>query len=92
LPGLPGGFDPQLASASGASVRLGGQQPGVQVGRFAAAVRGLAQPGAVGSFPLTEHQVIGLALDRLAELEAECSGAGAPPAAGRLSSGSLAWM
>jgi hypothetical protein len=53
---------------------------------------GLAQPGAVGSFPLTEHQVIGLALDRLAELEAECSGAGAPPAAGRLSSGSLAWM
>ena len=87
LPGLPGCLDPQLASAFGGGVRLGGQQPGVQVGGFAAAVGGPAQLGAVGSFALTEQQVVGLALDRLAGLEAEGLGAGAPPAAGRLSSG-----
>ena len=85
LPGLPGGFDPQLVLAFGGGVRLGGQQPGVQVGGFAAAVGGLAQRGAVGGFALAEQQVVGLALDRLAGLEAEGLGAGAPPAAGRLS-------
>ena len=84
LPGLPGGLDPQLALAVGGGVRLGGQQPGVQVGGFAAAVGGLAQPGAVGGFALAEQQVIRATLDRLAGLEAECLGAGAPPAAGRL--------
>ena len=87
MPGLPGGFDPQLASAFGGGVRLGGQQPGVHVGGFAAAVGRLAQPGAVGGLTLAEQQVVGLALDRLADLEAERLGAWAPPAAGRLPSG-----
>ena len=73
--------------AFGGGVRLGGQQPGVQVGGFAAAVGWLAQPGAVGGFALAEQQVVGFALDRLAGLEAEGLGAGAPPAAGRLAAG-----
>ena len=87
LPGLPGSFDAEFVLAAGGGVRLGSQQAGVQVGGFAAAVGGLAQLGAVGSFALTEEQVIGLALDPLADLQAERLGAGAPPAAGRLSSG-----
>jgi len=84
LPGLPRGFDPQLVLASGGGVRLGGQQAGVQVGGFAAAVRGPAQRGAVWSLALAEEQVVRLALDPLAGLEAERLRAGAPPAAGRL--------
>ena len=84
LPGLPGGFDPQFVLASGGGVRLGGQQAGVQVGGFAAAVGGPAQRGAVGGLALAEQQVVGLALDCLAGLEAEGFRAGAPPAAGRL--------
>jgi len=68
-------------------VRPGGQQPSIHVSGFAADVRGLAQPGAVGGLTLAEQQVVGLALDRLAGLEAERPGAGAPPAAGRLPSG-----
>ena len=57
---------------------------GVQVGGFAAAVGWPAQRGAVGGLALAEQQVVGFALDRLAGLEAEGFGAGAPPAAGRL--------
>jgi hypothetical protein len=68
-------------------VRLGGQQPGVQSRGFAAAVWAPAQRGAVGGLALAEQQVVGLALDPLAGLEAERLGAGAPPAAGRLAAG-----
>ena len=84
LPGLPGGFDPQLVLASGGGVRLGGQQAGVQVGGFAAAIGGPAQRGAVGGLALAEEQVVRVAFDPLAGLEAEGFRAGAPPAAGRL--------
>ena len=83
---MPGGFDPQLVLAFGGGVRLGGQQRGVQVGGFAAAVGGPAQRRSVGGLALAEEQVVGLALDPLALLEAEGLGAWAPPAAGRLSS------
>ena len=85
LPGLPDGLGPQLALAFGGGVRLGGQQLRVQVGGFAAAARRPAQLGAVRGFALAEQQVIRLALDRLAGLEAERLRAGAPPAAGRFS-------
>ena len=84
LPGLSDRFGPQLALAFGGGVRLSGQQPGVQVSGFAAAARGPAKLGAVRGPTLTEQQVIRFAFDRLAGLEAECFGAGAPPAAGRL--------
>jgi len=86
LPGLPGGFDPQLMLAPGGGVRLGGQQLRVQVGGLAAAIGRPAQRGAVGSLALAEEQVVRLALDPLAGLEAERFRAGAPPAARRLSS------
>ena len=85
MPGLLGGFDPQFVLAVGGGVRLGGQQPGVQVRGFPAAVRRPAQWGAVGSLALAEQQVVRLALDPLAMLEAERFRARAPPAAGRLS-------
>ena len=85
LPGPADSLGPQLALAFGGGVRLGGQQPGVQVGGFAAAARGPAQLSAVGAFALAEQQVIRLTLDRLAGLEAERLGAGAPPPARRLS-------
>ena len=54
LPGLPGGLDPQLAATFGGGVRLGGEQPGVQVGGFPATVRCPAQPGPIGSLTLAE--------------------------------------
>ena len=85
LPGLADSLGPELALAFGGGVRLGGQQRGVQVGGLAAAARRPAQLGAVGGFALAEQQVIRFALDPLAGLEAERLGAGAPPAAGRLS-------
>ena len=92
LPASPGGFDPQLVLAFGGGVRFGGQQRGVQVGGFAPAVGGPAQRRFVGGLALAEEQVVRLALDPLARLEAERLSAWAPPAAGRLSSLSLAWM
>ena len=52
LPGLPGGFDPQLVPALGGGVRLGGQQPGVDVRGFPAVARRPAQRGAVRGFAL----------------------------------------
>ena len=82
LAGLLDGLGPQLALAFGGGVRLGGQQPGVQVGGFAAVVWRPAELGAVGGLALAEQQVVRLALDRLAGLEAEGPRAGAPPAAG----------
>jgi hypothetical protein len=87
LPGLSGGFDPQLVLASGGGVRFSGQEAGVQAGGFAAGVGGPAQCGAVRGLALAEQQVVGMALDRLAGLQAERFRAGAPPAAGRLAAG-----
>jgi hypothetical protein len=84
LAGLPGGFDPQFAAAFGGGMRLGGQQLRVQVGGFAAVSRWAAELGAVGSLPLTEQQVIRLALDPLAIVEAERFRAWTPPASRRL--------
>jgi len=84
LPRLLDGFGPQLTLAFGGGVRLGGQQRGVHVGRFAAIAWRPAQPGAVGGLALAEQQVIRLALDPLARLEAKGPGARAPPASGRL--------
>ena len=87
LPGLLDGLGPELAFAFGGGVRLGGQQLRVQVGGFAAAVRRPAQPGSIRSFTLAEEQIVRFALDRLAGLEAQGSGARAPPAARRLTAG-----
>ena len=81
LAGLPDGLGPQLAFALGGGVRLGGQQQRVQVGGFAAVTRAPAELGAIGGLALAEQQVIRLALDPLARLEAEGSRARAPPAA-----------
>jgi len=82
LPRFPDGLGAEFALALGGGVRLGGQQRGVQVGGLAAAARRAAELGAVGGFALAEQQVVRLARDSLAVLEAERSGAGAPPAAG----------
>jgi hypothetical protein len=87
LPGLPDRLDPQLALTFGGSVRLGGQELGVQVGSFAAITWRPPQPGAIRSLALTEQQVIRLALHPLPELEPERLRAGSPPPAGRFSPG-----
>jgi hypothetical protein len=58
-------------------VRLGGQQPCVQVGGFAAAARRAAELCAIGGPAFAEQQVVRLALDRLARLEPERFRAGA---------------
>ncbi len=86
LPGLTGGLDAELVLASGGGVRLGGQQPGVQAGGFAAAVWWLAERGTVGGLSFAEQQLVGFTLDPVAGLKAEGPGAGTPPAAGRLAS------
>jgi hypothetical protein len=82
---LAGRLGPQLTLALGGGVRLGGQQLRVQVSSLPAAVRGPAQLGAVRGLALAEQQVIRLAVDPLARLEAEGLRAWTPPAAGRLS-------
>jgi hypothetical protein len=84
LPSLLDGLGPQFAAAFGGGVRLGGQERGVQVGGFAAVARRAAELSAVGGLTLAEQKIVRLALDGLARLEAERSGAGAPPAAGWL--------
>jgi hypothetical protein len=63
LPGLPGGLNAQLVPTFGGGMRLGGQQPGVDVRGFPAVTRRLAQLGAVWGFALAEQQVIRAALD-----------------------------
>jgi hypothetical protein len=73
-------------------MRLAGQQPGVQVGGFPAAAGGPSEGCAVWGFALAEQQVVRAAFDELAVLEAKSFRAGTPPAAGRLSPLSLAWM
>ena len=73
-------------------MRLGGQQVSVQIGRLAVAIRVPTELGTVGRLALPEQQVVRLALYPLAGLEAEGLSAGAPPAAGRFSPLSVAWM
>ena len=68
-------------------MRLGSQQLRVQVGGFAAVAWRAAELGAAGRLALAEQQVVRLAVDGLAGLEAERPGPWAPPAAGRLSPG-----
>ncbi len=87
LPGLLDGLGAEFAFAVGGGVRLGGQQLGVQVGGLAAVTRRPAERGAVGCLSLAEQQIVRFALDGLAGLEAERSGAGSPPAAGWFSPG-----
>ena len=87
LPRLLDGLGLKLAFTFGGSVRLGGQELGVQVDGFAAVAWRAAELSAVGSFTLAEQKIVRLALDGLAGLEAERSGAGAPPAAGWFSPG-----
>ncbi len=92
LPGFPDGLGAQLAFAFGGGVRLGRQQLSVHVIGFPAITWRPAQPGAIRGFALTEQQIVRFALDRLAGLESERSGAGSPPPAGWFSPVSLAWM
>jgi hypothetical protein len=87
LPGFPDGLGAELALAFGGGVRLADQQLRVQVSGFAAVTWRPAQLGTVRCLPLAEQRIVRLALDCLAGLEAERSGAGAPPAAGRFSPG-----
>jgi hypothetical protein len=82
LAGLAGSLEAEFAFAFGGGVRLGGQELGVQVGGLAAVGGRAAQRGAVGGFALAEQQIVWLALDRLAGLQAEGLDAWAPPAAG----------
>ena len=63
------GFVPQFAAAVGGGMRLGGQQPGIDVRRFPAAARRPAQRRAVRGFTLPEHQIIRSALDDLTRLQ-----------------------
>ena len=92
LPRLLDGLEAQVAAAFGGRVRLGGQQPGVEVGGFAGVGRGPAELSAVGGLPLAEQQVIGFAIYLLAGFEAEGLSARAPPVAGGSPPLSLAWM
>ena len=72
LPRLLYGVDAQLAVALGSGMRLGGQQPGVDVRRFPV-IRGRpAQLGAIRGLALPEQQVIGVVIDQLARRQAEC--------------------
>jgi hypothetical protein len=72
------------APALGGGVRLGGQQPGVDVRGFPATARRPAQRGAVRGLALPEQQVITIGVDHLARLQAQRLRARAPPVAGRL--------
>ena len=68
-------------------MRLSGQELSVEVGGFAAVIRVPAELGAVGGLALAEQQVVRLALDPLAALEAESLCTWAPPPARWLSPG-----
>ena len=76
---------PQLTSAFGGGVRLGGQQRRVHVSGLAAAGGWPAQRGTVRGLALAEQQIVRFALDPLTVPEAERFGARSPPAARRLS-------
>jgi hypothetical protein len=62
-------------------MRLGRQQPGVDIRSFPAIGWRPAELGAVRRFALAEQQVIRFALDHLARLQAQRLRARAPPAA-----------
>ena len=85
LTGLLDSFGPQLALAFGGGMRLGGQQLRVQVSGFTAIARRPAQLGAIRGLALAEQQLIRLALDHLARLQAKSPRTGTPPAARRFS-------
>jgi hypothetical protein len=85
LPCLAGGLEAQVTAPLGGSVRLGSQQSFVQAGGLTATGRRPAQRGTVGGLALAEQQIVGLAFDGLAGLEAEGLSAWSPPAAGWLS-------
>jgi hypothetical protein len=68
-------------------VRLGRQQPSVDVRGFAAAAWRTAQEGSAGGFVLPEQQVVRFPLNQLAGFQAERLSARASPAARRLSPG-----
>jgi hypothetical protein len=84
LPSLPGSFYAQFATALGGGMRLGGQQPGVEVRSLPGITWRPAQRGAVRGFALAEQQIVRSALDDLARLQAEPLRTRAPPAARRL--------
>ena len=84
LPRLAAGAGAQFPLPLRGGLRLGGQQARVGLGGLVVVAGRTAYGRAVGSFPLAEEQVVGLALDRLARGEAERLRGGAPPAAGRL--------
>ena len=83
---------PRLAARAGAQfplplrrgLRLGGQQPGVDLSGLRVAARRSAKRRAIGRFPLAEQQVVRLTLDLLAWGEAERLSGGAPPPSRRL--------
>ena len=78
LPRLLDRLGPKLALAFGGGMPLGGQQRGVHVGGLAAATRRAAKLSAGGRFTLAEQKIVPFALDGLAGLEAERSGARSP--------------
>src|SRR6185437_8769424 len=82
LPGVLDGLGAEFALAFGGGVRLGGQQFRVQISRLAAVSGRLSQRGAVGCLSLAEQQIVGLAVDPLAGLEAEGLRARTAPPAG----------
>jgi hypothetical protein len=81
LPRLARCLAAELALAFRCGLRLGGQQAGVDAGRFLAAAGRAAQRRAVGGLALAEQEVVRLALDLLARGEAERLRARTPPAA-----------
>jgi hypothetical protein len=84
---MAGGLQEQFALAFGGGMRFAGQKLSVKVGDLLALVRLSRQRGAVGGFAFPEQQLVRLALDPLAGLEAERFCGRAPPAAGRLAAG-----
>jgi hypothetical protein len=92
LPRLAGGLQPQLALALRGRVRLGGQEPGVDVLSLPPVTGRPAQLGAVGGFALAEQQVVRFPLDHLARFKAERFGARPHQRPGGSPSASLAWM
>ena len=57
LPGLAGGFDPQLVLALGGGVRLGGQQAGVEV---ACKARATGEPESLRCSDLASERPVAL--------------------------------
>ena len=81
LPRLAARAGPQLSLPLRCGLRLGGQQPRIDVGGLPAADRRPPQRRAIRGLALTEQQVIRVTLDNLAGGEAERLRGGTPPAA-----------